>query len=77
MALAVSAREAGQAASVRVMDLAGRTVRTLVGGPLTARVHPLTWDLKDDAGRGVSPGLYFIHARIGQFDATRRVIVVR
>ncbi len=77
LSLGISSAEAGVAASVRVLDLAGRTVRTLVSGALPAGVHPLTWDLRDDAGNGVRPGLYFIHARAGRLDVTRRLIVVR
>jgi hypothetical protein len=77
LTLGISSAEAGAAASVRVLDLAGRTVRTLVRGALPAGVHPFTWDLRDDAGNGVRPGLYFIHARAGRLDVTHRLIVVR
>jgi len=75
--LGISSAEAGAPVSVRVLDLAGRTVRTLSSGVLGAGVHPFTWDLRADDGRGVAAGLYFIHARAGRLDATRRLIVVR
>ena len=73
----ISSAEAGLPARVRVVDLAGRAVRTLVDQPLAARVHALSWDLRDDSGRDVPAGLYFLHARVGRLDATRRLIVVR
>jgi hypothetical protein len=77
LSLGISSAEAGARASVRVLDLAGRAVRTLADGALSAGVHPLIWDLTDDAGNGVRPGLYLIHARAGRLDVTRRLIVVR
>jgi hypothetical protein len=75
--LGISNLEAGTPATVQVLDLAGRTVRTLTRGPLAAGTHAFTWDLRADDGGGVPAGLYFIRARAGRLDATRRLIVVR
>jgi hypothetical protein len=75
--LAIAARDAGTSASVRVLDVSGRSVRTLVSGPLGVGVHDLTWDLADEAGRPVAAGLYFIRADAGPIHATHRLIVVR
>jgi flagellar hook assembly protein FlgD len=61
---------------VRILDLSGRAVRTLQSGALSAGEHPLSWDLKDDSGRRVAPGLYFLVARGGAFQATQRLTVV-
>jgi hypothetical protein len=77
LSLGLSDAQAGAPVSVRVLDVAGRTVRTLVNGPLAAGVHPLTWDLRDAGGREAGAGLYFVHARGAGFAATRRLIVVR
>jgi hypothetical protein len=51
-----------------VFDVRGRSVRTLRRG-VTA------WDGKDDAGRMVSPGLYFL--RIVELSGTRSARIVR
>ncbi len=75
--LAISADDALSPVSVRVMDVAGRTVRTLVEGTLTAGPHAWNWNLEDDHGRSVSPGLYFVRAHTRSLDATHRLIVVR
>ena len=45
--------------SVRVYDVAGRLVRTLVEGNLDAGPHEIVWDGTDDAGRRVASGVYF------------------
>jgi hypothetical protein len=46
---------------VRVLDAAGRAVRTLALAR-SADGWRGTWDLRDDAGRRVSAGLYFVRA---------------
>ncbi len=75
--LAVSAADARHRASVQIIDLAGRTVRTLMDGPLAPGSHAIEWDLADPQGRVVPAGLYFLRARVGALQATRRLIVVR
>jgi len=74
--LGISGREAGADARVRVIDIAGRVVRTLHRGALAAGEHRLTWDLRDGDGRPAPAGLYFVQARVGAFAATRRLTVV-
>jgi flagellar hook capping protein FlgD len=51
-------------------DAGGRCVRTLVQGVRRAGDHALRWDLRDDAGRGVAAGLYFV-----RLEAQGRVVV--
>jgi hypothetical protein len=75
--LAVSAADAGARATVRVVDLAGRSVRTLFDGPLGAGTHPVSWDLVGAGGRAAPAGIYFIHAKVGGTHFTQRLTVVR
>ena len=51
--------------NLRVYDVGGRLVRTLVSGELAAGVHGERWDGRDEAGLNVASGVYF--ARL-QFD---------
>jgi hypothetical protein len=52
--------------SAEVFDPAGRRVRTLLAGePLEAGTRALAWDGRDDAGRALGAGLYFVAARAG------------
>jgi hypothetical protein len=46
-------------ARLAVYDLAGREVRVLDDGVLTAGAHTGRWDLRDARGRAVAGGLYF------------------
>jgi len=74
--LGLAPRDAGPAARVRIHDLAGRTVRTLVDGSAPG-VSDLLWNLDDDSGRRVPAGLYFMRVDAGSLHAIHRVIVVR
>jgi len=52
--------------SLRIYDLAGRLVRNLDTGRLTAGRHEMTWDGRDDAGRTAASGAYLL--RLGWTD---------
>jgi len=49
-------------ASVKVYNLQGRLVRTLVDADLAAGRHELPWSGLDNAGRSVPSGVYFVRA---------------
>jgi hypothetical protein len=77
LSLAISAAEASPHASVRVVDVAGRTLRTLLDGSVAAGTRTLTWDLTNDDGQAVPAGMYFVRARTASSTFTQRLIVVR
>ena len=68
-------------ATLRVFDLMGREVRTLVAGDLPPGPHTVTWDGTNNAGQGVSSGVYFYRLRVetadGAFDELLTVVLVR
>jgi hypothetical protein len=61
---------------VEVFDPAGRRVRVLADGERTAGSASLAWDLRDDAGRRVAPGVYLIRAATGSGLSSRRIVVL-
>jgi hypothetical protein len=67
-----------QAEDVRVdvFDLLGRHIHTVASGMRAAGAAELVWDLRDDSGRKVDAGLYFVRARIGSNEWTRRLTIV-
>jgi hypothetical protein len=70
--------EAGTRASVLVFDVGGRVVRVLFPDrALAAGRHELSWDGRDDAGRIVPAGVYFLRVATPGGDQVRRVAVVR
>ncbi len=68
--------EAGKVRLV-IYDTSGRTVRTLANGTYTAAVHRVIWDVRDDGGRLVGPGVYFARITAGTYEAERRLTVIR
>jgi len=60
-----------------VYNIAGQKVRTLVNGRQSAGYKAVGWDGKDDAGRRVSPGVYFVKMTADKFQATRKLTVLR
>ncbi|MBK6898594.1 MAG: T9SS type A sorting domain-containing protein [bacterium] len=64
-------------ATVDVLDLQGRVVRTLFAGDLPAGVRALVWDGRDDAGREVASGAYLARLQSGGRTATHKMILAR
>ncbi|UCE03172.1 MAG: T9SS type A sorting domain-containing protein [Candidatus Latescibacterota bacterium] len=60
--------------SVEVYDVRGRRVRTLVVGPKDSGRHEIGWNGRDDAGRNLSAGVYFVRYRTDQRVITRRML---
>jgi hypothetical protein len=63
---------------LRVYDLSGRLVRTLVDeGKLAAGDHEAVWDGQDERGRAVSAGVYFYNLETEGYSQTRRMTMVK
>lgn len=61
-------------ADVHVLDGAGRRVRTLVSGELSAGEHECGWDGFDDAGRRCPAGAYVLRLETSGSLLTSRVV---
>jgi hypothetical protein len=62
---------------VDVFDATGRHVQTVASGERGAGSGDLSWDLRDDQGRAVAAGVYFVKARLGSAEWMRRLVVLR
>lgn len=58
----------------RLLDVQGRTVRTLHAGPLGRGVTSLSWDGRGDSGQPVGAGLYFLRLTTPLGSSTTRVV---
>jgi len=64
--------------SLRVYDISGRLVRSLLeGSALGAGRQDVVWNGKDDGGQQVATGVYFYHLNAGSFNETRRMVLVK
>ncbi len=60
--------------SLRVYDVQGRQVRSLVSGTLEPGVHDVTWDGRSTAGLGIAPGVYFVRLESASWILTRKLV---
>lgn len=61
-----------------IFDLAGRRVRTLLGGgQLSAGRHDVAWTGDDDRGRSLPSGVYLLRLEAGQRTESSRVTLLR
>ena len=65
------------AVELHVYDLAGRLVDTLQAGPQAAGAHEVTWQGRDEGGRGVAAGVYVYRLRAGDEVLTRRMVLAK
>jgi hypothetical protein len=64
--------------SLEVFDIAGRSVRRMLGGvPFEPGEHSVDWDGRDSAGRGVAPGVYLARLDAGDERTTLRLHLLR
>jgi outer membrane protein assembly factor BamB len=64
-------------ASLKVYDVTGRTVRTLVQEEKKAGLYRVEWDGKDLRGKDVGSGVYFYSLHAGSFADTKKMILFR
>ncbi len=75
IAVLYALRDAG-VTSLRVTDVAGRAVRTLLSGAVRpSGTHTLVWDERDAAGSRVPCGVYVVHLSANGGRVATRVVV--
>ena len=62
---------------IDALDIAGRRMKRLTSGIQGAGRGVVTWDLRNDRGLRVSPGVYLIRAQLLDQVVTRRLVVER
>jgi hypothetical protein len=63
--------------SLKVYDIAGRLVKTLVNEEKEAGYFRTHWDGKDNSGRRVASGVYFYRIKAGDYVKTRKMILLK
>jgi len=67
-----------QEVTLEVYNVLGQRVRTLVREEAReAGLHQLRWEGENRYGEPVGSGVYFLRLRAGQFEATRKMVLVR
>jgi flagellar hook assembly protein FlgD len=64
-------------ASLRVYDLSGRLIATLVDREVESGMHVASWNGRDAAGSIVPAGVYLYRLAAGDYVAARKLILLR
>jgi hypothetical protein len=62
---------------IRVYNVNGRLVRTLVDAAMPVGTHTATWNGQDGGGRDLGSGIYFVKFAAGTVERTDRVLKLR
>lgn len=63
--------------SLTVYNLLGEKIRILVNSQLSAGVHQMAWDGRDEAGREVSSGVYFYRLETDGYSKSLKMLLLR
>jgi hypothetical protein len=63
--------------SLEIFDARGRSVRSLLNGPEAPGERHVLWDGRDERGRAVGAGVYFVTVRAGGRSSTRSITIIR
>jgi hypothetical protein len=63
--------------SLYIYNLKGQLVRTLFEGTMKPGYHTLIWDGRDRAGSGAGSGVYFYRLIAGDFELTKKMILMK
>lgn len=62
---------------IKVYNILGQVVRTLIDQEQGSGIYQLLWDGKDRSGRNVSTGIYFYQIRAGSYVQTKKMILAK
>jgi flagellar hook assembly protein FlgD len=63
--------------TIRIYDVSGRVVRTLVDGVVEAGRHAAVWNGRNDAGESVGSGVYFCTMEAPDFHESRKMTLLK
>ncbi|MCI0515840.1 PQQ-binding-like beta-propeller repeat protein [candidate division KSB1 bacterium] len=63
--------------AIQIFNPAGQLVRTLINTPQLAGTHTINWDGCDDRGKVVASGVYHFRIQAGQYELTRRMVLLK
>jgi len=67
----------GGRVAIRIYDVAGRLVKSLVDGAQTAGRQTVTWGGRNDRDQALATGIYFVRMTAPGYEKTRKVLMVK
>ena len=69
--------DGGASVSLRIYDVSGRLVRTLVDGFESAGTRSYSWNGTDDQGRSVASGTYYYELSAPSFSEKKKMVLLK
>ena len=67
----------GSRVVLKIYNVMGQAVVTLMDKDLKAGYYTATWDARDAGGQGVSAGIYFCTMQAGEFSQTVKMVLLK
>jgi hypothetical protein len=67
----------GAEVKIRVYDIRGRLIRTLLNESRKPGTYRVVWDGQDESGSEVASGVYLYSIEAGEFSSTRKMVLLR
>jgi hypothetical protein len=63
--------------TINIYDVLGRMIKSLLNDNQTAGYHSLQWDATNDIGEGVSAGMYIYTIQAGEYQSTKKMVLLK
>ncbi len=63
--------------TIKIYNILGQKMRTLVNEPKSAGDYEVVWDGKDDEGKYVASGIYFCKLTTGSYQKTKKMVLLK
>lgn len=63
--------------SLKIYNILGQKLRTLVDEPKRAGNYEVIWDGKDDKGKEVASGIYFYRLKVAEFIECKKMLLLK
>jgi len=73
----VNSRQTPLRTTLKIYNIRGQLVRTLVNEPRRAGTYLVSWDGKDESGNQVASGVYLYRLRADDFSQTKKMVLLK
>ena len=73
----ISSKDSSSPVNIGIYNLRGQLVKTILNDLLTTKTSLLSWDGHDDMGRACATGIYFIRAKQGTDQSSRKLVLMK
>ena len=63
--------------SIKIFDIIGREIATLINQEQSAGEHYVPWNGKDNTGNKVASGVYFYNIRFNRQSISQKMLLIR